>query len=121
MLLSFNIPFGPNQDEAWTELLNAMVHHIKINYRAGTLAPFQVDVGHIQRQMALLWIELPGNKDADEEMFDWLLEQGITRRNGVKCTAARFQSHVAGMKLNLGYWFVDGCLRTTQASKRASA
>ena len=112
MLLHFNIPHGPNQDEAWTALLHAMVHHIKITYRADTAPLFQADVGRIQRQMALAGIDLPGIKDADEEVFDWVLEQGITRRNGAKCTAARFQAHVAGMQLNLGYWFVDKYLRT---------
>ena len=50
-----------------------MVNHIKISYKAGTSALFQVDIGHIPRQMALLGIELPGIKDADAEMFDWVL------------------------------------------------
>ena len=114
MLLHFNLPHGPNQDEAWTGLLNAMVHRIKINYRADISHLFQADVGDMQRQMALLGIDLPGIKDADEALFDWVWVQGITRRNCARSTAARFQAHVAGMKQNLGYWLIDKFLRATK-------
>ena len=112
LCMSFNLPFGPMDNDGWADLMLDCVTHLRANFTPETAPLFMADSRKMKEALVLLGVELPGLQDADVELFEWALDLAENRRNGSKVTACRFQAQISAAELNLLYWWVDKWVRT---------
>ena len=119
LVMMFNLPHGPCNDDGWQAVMHDTVQHIKDHHGPSTPL-FQAGSRRMLQAMSAQGIELPGEQDADQELWDFCMSQGLSRRSGQRVTMCRFQAGTAAAKHNLGYWEVDKFLRTAKNSMYAS-
>ena len=119
LVMMFNLPHGPCNDDGWQAVIHDTVQHIKDHHGPSTPL-FQAGSRRMLQAMSAQGIELPGEQDADQELWDFCMSQGLSRRSGQRVTMCRFQAGTAAAKHNLGYWEVDKFLRTAKKSMYAS-
>ena len=111
MMVVWNCPFGPNEDEAWMNTLGECIKHIRQHFLPRDVPIWQDAAVEIERQLEAEGVELPGLDSSEVELFHYSLDSTFAAR-GARCNQARFQACIATCEKNLGHWHVDRTVRT---------
>ena len=111
MMVVWNCPFGPNEDEAWMNTLGECIKHIRQHFLLRDVPIWQDAAVEIERQLEAEGVELPGLDSSEVELFHYSLDSTFAA-SGARCNQARFQACIATCEKNLGHWHVDRTVRT---------
>ena len=112
MVMHFNVPMGPSNDEGWLQVINDAVAFIRLHHKPKNTPLFLAIVADMRQQFEQQGMEMPPGEDPDDVLFEYALAAEESRRNGSRVTSCRFQASVASCQLNLQYWFADKFVRT---------
>ena len=113
MLISFNLPFGPQNDNGWANLLDEAVKHLATTYSHSNLPALFLQAAPRMLELLInMGVELPGLLDKEFELWDFFISQGLRRKGCEMMTNCRFQGSVASAQANVDYWEVDRTMRT---------
>ena len=115
MCVSMNVPFGPLQDDGWSDLLRSVLDHCKGKRSPLNTPLFSDGAPRMLQQLQQAGVELEVGPTGDPEvaLWDFVMEQGLERRAGSKITNCRFQSGTASAEKNLPHWGIDKFIRTS--------
>ena len=85
MMMHFNVPHGPSNDEGWLQTINDAVDFLKRHRRAKDTPLFLSNVAPIKEQLELLGVELPPGEDPDQAPFSYALSSAESRKKRCTC------------------------------------
>jgi hypothetical protein len=106
MMVSVNMPYGPRQsEERLTQFRNLCIDLHGKNPRAFPL--FMARVPGALRDLRDAGVELPGEGDPEQELWEYWLQRGHFRRSGYRCNLNRFQGGFVRVANDMQHWELD--------------
>ena len=107
MMVTFNLPHGPhNNDVRWNQILG-VEDALAQRHNARSCVLFQAHVVDMINELRETGTELPGEKDADLEVWDLWLRRRRLRNKGDKIMLNRYSACSARINKEMCYWSMD--------------
>ena len=71
MMMHFNVPHGPSNDEGWLQTINDKVDFPKMHHNAKNTPLLLSNVVPMREQMELVGVELPPGEDPDQAISEY--------------------------------------------------
>ena len=115
MMVSWNLPHGPADDDSWSNMLDEVLAYVKQVYNKGNLpALFLAMAPKMIEMLRRSGFQFPGEDDIEWELWCYVIDDGLRRKAGSKVTACRFQGHISTAQANINCWWADRFIRTAK-------
>lgn len=85
---------------------------IKRRFSPASAPLFADSAPQMLNELALQGVELPGEQEADQELWQHLMDKGMERPSNGKVNICRFQGAVHVCEANCNMWWMDRFVRT---------
>lgn len=107
MMISWNLPFGPDADSLRQQQLRETMAFV-LRELTPSACPLYQELGPlILKDFALAGIELPGERDPMDELWEWMRDRNWCAPAGQRCNLNRFMSSATAARDNVNSWHLD--------------